>query len=177
MQYARAVIDREAVSIYRVPKYLWAPSKGRESEKDPTVADPPVASQSRPKPTKKAPVRLPVEEEDEEEDVEMEDTEILSPPVFKVGKPNRKNRVEVVVPSRTGEPKTVRPTAGGSKRDLLDSPTRVDNVAKKSRASVRKPVQYRFGHLEVVEDEPIDPEHLPEVEDQVRTILLLLLRH
>ena len=52
VQYAHAVIDREAVAIYRVPKYLWAPSKGRESEEDPMVADPPVASQSRPKPTK-----------------------------------------------------------------------------------------------------------------------------
>ena len=166
------MLDRQSVEIHRVPKYLWAPSKGKEREEVPAAANPPASSQIRPKPTRKAPVQLPVEEEEDTRDVDMEDAEFPSPLPLKVGKPYRKNRVEVVVSPRTVGPKTVRPTEGSSKRDLQDSPTRVDNVAKKSRISVKKPVQYRFGHLEVFEDQPIDVEHLPEVEDQVRTTVL-----
>ena len=96
------------------------------------AANSPASSQSRPKPTRKAPVRIPVEEEEATRDVEMEDAEVLTLLALKVGRPNRKNRVEVVVPAQTIGPKTIRLTEGGSKRDLQDSPTRVDNIAKKS---------------------------------------------
>ena len=53
-----------------------------------------------------------------------------------------------------------------SKRELQTSPTRVEPAPKRTR-TVERPVERRFGHLEVEEDSPIDPKVFPEVRNAV----------